>query len=80
MDMGRSKSRRDREDTIDILRIAQTHLVEATAQLALSHTHLMARCDRIEERLARVEAILNHVVDLIDRLPGRIGFVKPPEG
>lgn len=86
MSMARSRRRTPPADSVDFLRLAQADLVAANAQLALAMAGLANREAKLDADVARIQtefeeikALHLRLVDMIDRLPGKIGFGKGPE-
>lgn len=78
MSMARSRKRPPPADSVDFLRVAQANLVAANAQLALAMSELANREGKLEADVAEIRLIFARLVEMIDRLPGKIGFGKSP--
>lgn len=78
MVVGRSKRRKPAEERVDVLAIAQSHLVEAQARMALALEDMRESQAQMKRDMAKIMELYQTLVEMIDRLPGRIGFGRPP--
>lgn len=78
MAVGRSKRRRPAEERVDILAIAQAQSVETNARLAATQERQGRDFAVISQEFAEIKVLFQTIIEMIDRLPGKIGFGKPP--